>query len=295
MNLIHLKAFVKVVQTGSFKEAAKHLSVSQPAITQRIQSLEEYLKTKLFSKDADGLSCHGKLLYDRSLEILSLWDQVEEEILGTKVSGRLILGASTIPSEYLLPPFLKSYRNSYPDVKLRLRISGTNEVVRWLRERTVDVAITGEPASASEIMSIPIAEDELCVIAPADSEWLGNLHSFEALMDSDWIIREPQSDTRRSFEGYLEKRGLDLSRLTVSAQLESTEAVIAAVEADLGLSVVSSLAAKRAERLGRVKIISVPDFEVKRSFYCSCLLDQRKQSVISTFIGFLESYSKLFK
>jgi DNA-binding transcriptional LysR family regulator len=292
MNLNHLKAFVKVVQTGSFKEAAKRLSVSQPAITQRIQSLEEYLKTKLFSKDTEGLSSHGRVLYERSLEILSLWEQVEEEILGTKVSGHLTLGASTIPSEYLLPALLKSYRNNYPEVQLRLRISGTNEVLRWLKDRTVDVAITGMPLQETGIVSFPVAEDELQIIAPAESDWTENTHSLESLLEADWIVREPQSDTRRSFETYLENRSVDISRLSISGQLESTEAVIAAVEAGLGLSVVSSLAADRAERLGRVKIVQMHDFVVKRSFYCTCLQDQRTQSVISTFIGFLESTKK---
>ena len=82
MNLNQLKALVKVVQTGSFKEAARHSQVSQPAITQRIQALEEYMKTRLLSKDSEGiqLTSHGRTLYERSLEILELWDQVEEEI-----------------------------------------------------------------------------------------------------------------------------------------------------------------------------------------------------------------------
>lgn len=290
MNLNQLKALVKVVQTGSFKEAARHLNVSQPAITQRIQALEEYMKTRLLSKDVGGmqLTSHGKTLYERSLDILAIWDQVEEEIWGTKVTGRLILGGSTIPSKYLMPSLLRTYRSMYPDVRLQLRISGTNEVIRWLRDRTVDAAITGEPEMTEGVESFVLAEDRMCIIVPTDYEWVdsGNLDWF---LETDWIMREPESDTRRTLEANLRKAGIDPHRLSVSSQVETTEAVIALVEAGLGISAVSSLAAEKAERLGSIKVLEIPDFSIERRFYCSYLADQCNQSVISSFLNFLRS------
>jgi DNA-binding transcriptional LysR family regulator len=290
MNLNHLKAFIKVVQTGSFKEAAKHLSVSQPAISQRIQTLEEYLKTRLLSKDHEGvqLTSHGRTLYEKSSSILSLWDEVENEIWGTKVSGRLVFGASSIPSEYILPALLKTYRSFYPDVKLHLRISGTSEVIRWLRDRTLDIAITGEPATQEGIHSFPIMEDTMKVIIPVDLEWSECLQSMEVLMETDWIMREPDSDTRKTIEAFISQAGFDVSKLSISGQLESTESVIAAVEAGLGISAVSCLAANRAEQLGRVKTIDIPGFSIRRKFYCSYRTDQQNQSVLSSFIKFIQ-------
>jgi DNA-binding transcriptional LysR family regulator len=290
MNLNHLKAFIKVVQTGSFKEAAKHLSVSQPAITQRIQTLEEYLKTRLLSKDHEGvqLTSHGRTLYEKSSSILALWDEVENEIWGTKVSGRLVFGASSIPSEYILPALLKTYRSFYPDVKLHLRISGTSEVIRWLRDRTLDIAITGEPATQEGIHSFPIMEDTMKVIIPVDLEWSECLQSMEVVMETDWIMREPDSDTRKTIEAFISQAGFDVSQLSISGQLESTESVIAAVEAGLGISAVSCLAANRAERLGRVKTIDIPGFSIHRKFYCSYRTDQQNQSVLSSFIKFIQ-------
>lgn len=293
MNLNQLKALVKVVQTGSFKEAARHLQVSQPAITQRIQALEEYMKTRLLSKDSEGiqLTSHGRTLYERSLQILELWDQVEEEVWGTKVSGRIILGASTIPSEYLLPQMLKSYHTIYPDVKPQLRISGTSEVIRWLRDRTIDVAVTGEPMSSNGIQSFELAEDRLKLIIPNDFDGLSTQGWIELLAGADWIMREPESDTRRTIEGFLRSQNIQIKDLNISGQVESTEAVIASVEAGLGISIVSSLAAERSEKLGRIKVVDIPDLAIRRKFYCSYLEDQRNQSVISTFLSFLKKQS----
>lgn len=291
MNLNQLRALVKVVQTGSFKEAARHLHVSQPAITQRIQALEEYMKTRLLSKDSEGiqLTSHGRTLYERSLVILELWDQVEKEIWGTKVSGRIILGASTIPSEYILPQMLKSYRLIYSDVRLHLRISGTSEVLRWLRDRTIDVAITGDPTYIEGVSSFEIAEDHLKLIAPYDYELPHIEDCRDFLAEADWIMREPESDTRRTIEMYLKTQGINMNDLNVTGQVESTEAVIAAVEAGLGISMVSSLAAEKSEKLGRIKIVEVPDLKIERKFYCSYLNDQKNQSVISSFLSFLKN------
>ncbi|WP_134700202.1 selenium metabolism-associated LysR family transcriptional regulator [Ammoniphilus sp. YIM 78166] len=295
MNLNHLKALVKVVQTGSFKEAARHLNVSQPAITQRIQALEEYLKTRLLSKEADGvqLTSHGRTVYEASIQILSQWERVEEEVWGTKVKGRLTIGASTIPSEYVLPPLLKLYRSIYPDVKLQLRISGTNEVIRWLRDRTVDIAITGEPMTTEGVVSFPLAEDQMRIIIPIDYDWPTTIEKLDMLAETDWIMREPDSDTRRTLESYLIKSGIDVHRLSISGQVESTEAVIAAVEAGLGISAVSALAANKAVRLGGVKMVEIPEFSISRKFYCSFMEDQRNQSVISTFVQFLHEKSAI--
>jgi DNA-binding transcriptional LysR family regulator len=290
MNLNLLKAFVEVVQTGSFKDAAKRLSVSQPAITQRIQSLEDHLKTKLISKGSDGvhLTCHGKTLYDRSQEILALWDELQEEIWGTKVVGKLVVGASTIPSEYILPRILKAYRNKYPEIKLQLKISGTKEVVKRLQDRTLDVAITGEPQAAEGIHFFPVSDDTIKIIAPIEWKEQGLVFSLAELMKMDWVLREPESDTRRTFESYLMSNGYSLDKLNVSGHFESTEAVIAAVEAGLGISVVSSLAAERGERLGRIRVLEIPGFEIRRKFYCSYRVDQHNQSVLSTFLRFMK-------
>ncbi|RKD24039.1 hypothetical protein BEP19_06420 [Ammoniphilus oxalaticus] len=291
MNLNQLRALVKVVQTGSFKEAARHLQVSQPAITQRIQALEEYMKTRLLSKDSDGiqLTSHGRTLYEQSLKILKLWDQVEEEIWGVKVSGRIILGASTIPSEYLVPQILKSFRMVYSDVRPQLRISGTSEVLRWLRDRTIDVAITGDPLSMEGVSSFALAEDRLQLIVPTDFATPTAQGWIEMLSEADWIMREPESDTRRTTEGYLKKEGIDIKDLKITGQVESAEAVIASVEAGLGISAVSSLAAANAEKLGRIKVIDILDPQIQRKFYCSYLDDQKNQSVIASFLSFLQT------
>lgn len=289
MNLNHLKAFEKVIQVKSFQEAAKQLSVSQPAISLRIQALEEHFKTKLVKRTGEGvlLTPQGEVIYNRIREILKLWEDLEEQFLGGEPVGKLVIGASTIPSEYILPVIIKKFKAIHPDVDFSMKISGSKDVVDWLKNRTVDVAITGEPLQTPILYSKPIVSEKLSIIAPLDfiEE---DVKQFRDLFEVEWILREENSDTRSSLEKTIQSLGYSIELMNVVAELGSTEAVIAAVEAGLGITVVSSYAAERAEKFGRVKIIKLQDFQVMRSFYFSCLNENKNLPLIAAFLCFIE-------
>ena len=295
LNLNHLKAFEKLIQVKSFQEAARQLSVSQPAITLRIQALEEHFKTKLVKRTGEGvqLTSQGEVIYRRIKEILKLWDDLEAQFLGGDPVGKLVIGASTIPSEYILPKIIKSFKSSYPDVDFSMKISGSKDVVDWLQHRSVDVAITGEPTSTSTsvLYTKPIVSERLSIIAPL--EFIEeDIRQFRDLFDVEWILREKNSDTRSSLEKTIESLGFSTELMKIVGELGSTEAVIAAVEAGLGITVVSSYAAERAAKSGRIKIIALKDFQVTRNFYFSCLEENKNLPVISAFLSFIEESYK---
>jgi DNA-binding transcriptional LysR family regulator len=289
VNLNHLRAFVKVVQTSSYKEAATMLKVSQPAITQRIQALEEHFKTRLIVRSSDGVqvTTQGESVYTQAQGILRAWDDLERRMLGHKLEGNMVVGASTIPSEYLLPKRMRTFRMAYPDVFIETRISGSHEVTKWLQERRVDLCITGEPEHRSSIVSYPIFEDQLLVIVPVGNGWDEKIKSFSDLFRVEWVVREPQSDTRKAWEREVSKRGYDVSRFKIAGQMGSTDAVIASVEAGMGASVISSLAADRAVQRNRVRIVQIDGLVTRRGFYVSCLQENRDSPLISAFISYL--------
>lgn len=293
MNLNHLKAFEKLIQVKSFQEAARQLSVSQPAITLRIQALEEHFKTKLVKRTGEGvqLTSQGEVIYRKIKEILKLWEDLEAQFLGGDPVGKLVIGASTIPSEYILPKIIKNFKSTYPDVDFSMKISGSKDVVDWLNNRSVDVAITGEPTLTPLLYSIPIVSEKLSIIAPL--EFIeDDIKQFRDLFDVEWILREKNSDTRSSLEKTIESLGFSIDLMKIVGELGSTEAVIAAVEAGLGVTVVSSYAAERAAKSGRVKIINLKDFQVTRNFYFSCLEENKNLPVISAFLNFIDDSYK---
>lgn len=290
VNLNHLKAFVKVVQTKSYQEAGRILNVSQPAITLRIKALEDHFQTKLFTRKTDGLTLtpQGEHIYKECIALLERWEQLELNILSKEPKGRLLIGASTIPSEYLLPSFLKHFLSTYREVQFKLMVAGTNEVLEWLLQRKIDISITGEPNETAEIESIPIYSDSLKIITPVDEQ---QPTSLEELLHCRWIIRDKHSNTRQTWEQSLNKAGYDLEKLSIVGELGSTEAVIAAVEAGLGISAVSNLAAERAAKFNRIKIINLPEIDITRTFYLSYLKENKHLSMIHAVLSLIKDVS----
>jgi DNA-binding transcriptional LysR family regulator len=290
VNINHLKAFIKVIDTKSYQEAARILAVSQPAITLRIQALEEHFQTKLIKRSSEGISLtnKGDYVYREIVSIVGKWDQLEAYFKSDQPSGRLALGASTIPSEYLLPDLLKRFREEFTEVHFSMSVAGTKEVYKWLLNRSVDMIVTGKPEDNGGMESVPLYNDNLKVIIPLNSDQ--PISSFSDLLSYDWIVRDKYSDTRKAFQEALNKKGFSFNDLHVSCQMGSTEAVIAAVEAGLGISIISKLAADRAEKHKRIKAIDLEDFQINRSFYLSYLKENKHEPTITAFLSFLKEY-----
>ncbi len=288
MNLNHLNAFVKVADTRSFKEAARILAVSQPAVTQRIQLLEKHFDAELLHKSPAGikLTREGKLLYDQSKKILSLWQETEDMILGPEPMGELLVGASTIPSQYLLPEMVKKSREKFPDMRIRAKVAGSRTVFSWLLERKIDIAITGEADQSENVHSRQIFTDSLQLIA--SKECPPDLKTINDALGCDWVLREKDSGTRHSLEEALRVRGISPEALPIVAEMGSTEAVIASVEAGMGISAVSSLAAKRAAEHRNIRIMDIKDFAVTRPFFLSCLADDVEKPAVAAFFSLTE-------
>lgn len=287
MNLNHLKAFVKVVELKNYQEVAKLIGVSQPAVSQRMKALEDHFQTKLISRTPQGISLtpQGEMFYKESKEILGKWERLEDYYLQAQPTGNLTIGASTIPSEYLLPKLLKDFRSHYPSVHFSMRVAGSRNIQDLLLERKVDLIVTGEPDRHEKVQSIPFFEDHLTLIMPRSTPE-DNL-VVEDLFQYGWIVREQDSDTKLTFEQALSSKGFQVQNLHVVGQVGSSEAVIAAVEAGLGISVVSSLAAERAERYGRIKTAAIIDLDISRNFFVSCHKENQHLSTIDTFIDFV--------
>lgn len=291
MNFHTLVTFVKVVQTRSFKETAKQLRITQPAVTQRIQALEENIGVRLLIRDADGvqLTTAGTYVYQQSLALISQWENLLHHFQGHDIKGRIVIGASTIPAAYLLPQWLSQFHQQYPEVELSVQVAGTSQILQRLREGTIDVAITGEPSMKNDLFLFPIHHDQLQIIAPPSTP--SGKQDFPTLLQQEWIFREEESDTRHHWIRFLKEHGYTLQDLQIVGEMGSSEAIIASVEAGLGWSVVSQLAAQHAVKYGRVSLIHVDHLEITRSFYFSTLVENQNQGLIQVFAQYLKMMS----
>lgn len=263
-----LKVFRTVAEHLSFRKAAEHLFLTQPAVTLQIKALENDLGVRLFDRAAGriALTRHGALLLNYAKKIAAVVADAERA-LGDgdgKLSGDLSLGVSTTIVQYVLPRLLKAFLGEHPRVQFSLHSGNTAEIVQLLHQGKVDIGLIEGPARDRAVRTEPFMEDELVLITP--KEFPGDTLARPQLLASVLLMREQGSGSRRVVETALEKAGFKLKLFHKVMDLDSTEAIKSAVEAGLGLSFVSRWAISKELELGTLKVASVPGLRITRHF-----------------------------
>lgn len=274
MNISYLNTFITVVEAGSFSAAARALGISQPAVSFQVQALEKELGAVLLERRGAGLAltAAGETMLIAAGRIVKNYEELVLSVntARDKVTGHLVLEASTIPGEYIVPGLIGAFKERYPQVDVTLNISDSVEVVRHVFARAADVGFTGAlpDKSVKGLETSVLAEDNLMLIVPFSHALAGKKSTpIKAVLDQTFVMREPGSGTRKTFERALKKAGLKASDIKVSMELDSNQAVVSAVEANLGIAVISSWPALKAAKLGSVAALVVSDLNMKRNLY----------------------------
>lgn len=296
MNLKKLEAFIMVVEKNSFSEAAAVLKSSQPSVSLKIKSLEDELGFELLDRGVAGIrpTSAGMVVYTAAKDIANRWRTMEGELgefQGT-LTGTLTIGASTIPGTYLLPSWVKNFRSSFPKVDVKIEIGDSKKILEKLQNHQIDAAIIGMKVESRLLKSKPVALDSLVLVTPVEHPLIQTASTdFSQIQQYDFVLREEGSGTRKMMEHFLAEKGLSFEDLTVAVSIGSTESVIAAVEAGLGISFISRLAAMPAQKAGRIKIVDT--FEpYERKFYLVTHTDAGNTPMIRQFSEIVEENHK---
>ena len=274
MNISYLNTFITVVEKNSFSAAAKTLGLSQPAVSFQVQAIEKELGAPLLERRGAGLTLTpaGEETLVSAGRIIKTYQELLSFITEARetVTGRLVLEASTIPGEFLVPRFIAEFKKTYPQVEITLNISDSGQVIQRLSAHEADIGFIGAlPAKLPKGMSSePFAEDVLTLVIPASHALAGRKQvSIKSLFSQPFIMREKGSGTRATFVNALVKAGLKPSDLTVVLELDGNQAVLSAVEAGLGVAVISSWPASSAARSGGISIVRINNLDLTRNLY----------------------------
>ncbi|MCB1866076.1 MAG: LysR family transcriptional regulator [Chromatiales bacterium] len=268
-----LQVFFTVAKLLSFTKAAEALHMTQPAVTFQVRQLEEQFNTRLFDRTHNRISLTdaGRRVYEYADRIFDLYAQMEnavKEVTGD-VSGALLLGASTTVAEYMLPSLLGDFKKRYPDVEIHLKVSNTDGIVQMVENNTIDLGVVEAPV-ANKNLDVEVCRiDELVVVVDPDHPLAsaGSV-SVERMTTFPFICREEGSGTREVIAEYLRTAGgCDESAIKISMELGSPEAVKGAVEAGMGLSIISKTTIAKELQLGTLRAIALdPPLERPFSF-----------------------------
>lgn len=289
MELRYLEIFCAVVERKSFSRAAERLHLTQPTISFHIKALEEEFSTRLLDRLGRSImpTREGEILYRYAREIMNLKEGARDamERVQAGVSGKLLVAASTIPGEYLLPGYLARFVAIYPEVFPALRIGDSGEIRRSVLEGECDLGIVGSAARDRNLVTRKFLDDELVLVAAPEYKAPGtsDLRSLPLLM------RETGSGSRAAVEEHLKKRNIPLGDLRVVAELGSSQALIRAVREGMGLAFISRLPAAEEIRRKTLKEIKFSGSPLARSFYIITHRLRHDSPLCATFADFLAS------
>lgn len=303
LNHFSLRTFYILANERSFSKAAKILCLSQPAVSHQIHSLEEYLETRLFNriKGEINLTSSGVILFKYAEKILALYQEAEKEIanLTDLKRGQLVIGASTTIGQYFLPPLLGEFKDLHPKIEIFLTNANTEVICSQLLNNLIDLGIVEAPVKHKDILSEKFIEDELIVITSSKHRWQeGEEIDQEEFKKEPIILREPGSGTRKVIENRLNKARIKLTDLNIKMELGNSESIKAAVEAGLGISIVSQWTVLKEKKLGSLKILRLNGISFKRDFTIILTQGQFKTKIMEQFLTFLKefeiNYSPIF-
>lgn len=295
MKISILKTFVTVVEEKSLSRAAEVLYLTQPAVSKHIKALERYFNASFFHRQGQRVSLteEGELFYTRAKGIIKKWEealQAMEELRG-KVGGLLKLGASTIPGEYILPYLLGSYKEKYPEVDIKLEIGDTGKIVRMLLNEEIHVGVVGAQVERKRLKAKKFFEDEIVLIMPPHHPFAQKEKIFiPDLLQDKLIWRERGSGTRKVVEEKLIKEGYSLEKFQPVLELGSTQSIITAVEAGLGISLVSLWAVKKEQALNKLVTKSIEGLSLKRDLFLLYPREQYLPRSAVVFLKFMEEF-----
>ena len=288
LTLRQFKVFEAVARHLSFSRAAAELHLSQPAVSMQVKGLEsivgqpltEQLGKKIFLTEA------GREVLHTSQNIAAQLNDLQTNLkqLRGMDSGRLNLAVtSTVNS--VATGILARFRGRHPKLSIHLDVSNRESVLSQLAANSIDLAIMGQVPEGLGLEAIRFMDNPLVVIAPPDHPLTRKKRiSVNELATESFLVREAGSGTRGAMERFFAAKGLEIR---TSMEMSSNEAIKQAVQAGLGLGILSQQTLEMELALKHLAVLAVEDFPIMRHWYLVHRADKRLSPVAQAFKQFV--------
>ena len=292
INLKQLEAFVATAEYSSFTKAAEELFLTQSTVSSHISALEKALGVRLIQRSARQrvtLTKEGEQVYREAREILERC-QALQDLKKQDHPNQLVIGASSVPGQCLMPEIMADYLALHPDCHYVQLRGDSIRIHQYLAQNKARLGFVGVASNPKEYHYHPIAEDRLVLIT-ANKEPYQTLHrngsSGLDLLGMPMILREENSGTRQEMERYLQKLQIDPTSLNIIAQIDNPEAIRSSVSRGLGVSVMSILAAREYLLSGQLLSFELGDQGAYRNIYLTWRKDASLSATEQSFLDFV--------
>lgn len=289
MLLDELKVFSTVAQTKSFSKAARLLHLSQPAISSKIQAMEDDFGQKLFTRTTQGviLTEAGKTVLAYSSRFLDLQQSMNDDLNRLlNVNPQLIIGSSCTSGNYALPCCISSFKEKFPQANIKLDIANSAETIAKLNKGEVDLAIIDGNVETNHAIQF-LDSIDLVFVAAAIDKFKKTKLTFRELKTKPFIIREKGAAVRIVMETLAARNGCTLSDFNIVTEMNSLHSIKAAVLSGIGITLLPLVAAQMDINSGALRILQVEGIDLKIDVNLVYRINEETSPVTQKFIKFL--------
>jgi len=288
LTLRQLQVFSAVARNLSYTAAARELHLSQPGVSMQVRQLEEAIGLPLFEQLGKKiyLTDAGRRMKEYSRNMADLLEEAEavfEAIKGVE-HGRLSISVATTASHFatrLLAEFSKQHEN----INLSLDITNREILQRQLIANEPDLVIMGKPPKGLEVEAHAFMQNPLVMIAPRDHPLAAESQiPVSRFSTESFVVREPGSGTRNATRRFFDAHGVAFN---AAIEMTRNDAIKQAVEAGLGLGVVSIHTVELELETGRLAVLNVEDFPIMRNWYILQRKGKRLSPAAESFKSFV--------
>ncbi|MBN9126815.1 MAG: LysR family transcriptional regulator [Nitrosospira sp.] len=288
ITLRQLKVFESVARNLSFSRAAEELYLTQPAVSMQIKQLEDNINLPLFEQLGRKvyLTDAGRELYHYSRIISQQLADMELALDELKGLDRGKLTISVVrTANYFAPHLRAKFCQRYSGITVSLNVANRETVLKHLADNVTDLAIMGLPPDGLDIATESFMENPLVVIAPPTHPLCALRHiPVKRLEQETFLVREPGSGTRSAMERFFSEHHISINK---SMETDTNEAIKQAVQAGMGLGIMSLHTAELELETKRLQILDVQDFPIMRHWHVVHRKNKRLSSAAHAFREFL--------
>lgn len=293
-----LQTFLMVIKEKSFSKASAKLGISQPAVTQQIKFIEDYLDTKIVERKKNGilLTKEGEDLYRIAVKLDKAIVSSEKELL--KIINKeftFIMGSSNAIGNYVLPSYLGEIKQRIGN-EVYMHVGLSSDIIDQLEEKKIDVALIESPVFRDGIIYREWVQDELVLFS---NQPIKKQLSAEDLFEFDWICRNEDSHTRKLTSEVFEEMGVQCANFNVLAVLASPTSIKESIlNADKNaerplVSIMSRHVIQSELSAGRLYEARLKNYKIERSFYIAYSKERKHDAFVDNVVNYLLSLNKI--
>ncbi len=292
-----IETFLTVVKEKSFSKASKKLGISQPAVTQQMKLLEDYLDTKIVDRKKNGikLTKAGEQFYKVVTKLEKNIAHAEKDVI--KIINKeltFILGASFMIGNYILPDFLTEIQHAIEN-DVMIKVDDSNKITEELMDKKIDLALLESPIFQDGIIYREWMDDELVLVSKTP---LPKVVKPDDLNSYRWVCREEESHTRQIIKAEFEKVGIDCDSFDLRSVVTSSTAVkqtilrSSVIDGAPTVSIISKHMIDETVDKGELFFARVKGLKITRKLYLAYSKERKTDAFIDSVINYIISKRK---